>query len=324
MNLQGKQFMERDLHSHSHILTVSDQEVQTRLDTFLAKYISIYSRSFFQKLITDNLITVNGNPITKPSFILKAGDCITATLNAAQSGIPKPLPANIEARILHEHSHFLIIYKPAGLIVHSPHAQSTEVTLVDWLLHSFKDLATVGDLDRPGIVHRLDKETSGIMIIPRTNYAHTYFGNLFKNRAIQKTYLALVYGKLPKTGTINFPIGRHPQLKHKMTAIDDKHIKAWQTKGRAATTHYHILEQFQKYALVEVRPVTGRTHQIRVHFAALGHPLLGDILYSTKHPALNRQALHAHRLAFTFDGQPFSFSCPPPQDFTALVDQLRA
>ena len=217
-------------------------------------------------------------------------------------------------RILYEHTDFFIVYKPAGILVHAPTHYSEIPTLVDWLVHECKELASVGYADRPGIVHRLDKDTSGILVVPRNNCAHAYFSRLFAQRLMSKKYLALVHGNPPETGIIDYAITRHPTQKHKMT-----HTMGF---GREATTHYQVLEYFADSALVEVHPVTGSTHQIRVHFASIGHPIMGDAVYGTHCESISRQALHAYQLSFIYQDQYYSFWHDMPLDMKNLRNSL--
>jgi len=299
-------------------LTVSGQDSGSRLDQFLAKSFTHYSRSFFQQLIDNGFISVDGKMQTKAGYKLSVGQEIVIQ-------IPPPHPVRdvrkedvdkLGIEIVAEHPDFLIIYKPAGVLVHVPHPNSDTITLVDWIEYYYKDIAHVGTLDRPGIVHRIDKDTSGLLILARTNYAHMQFTQLFKERAIHKTYLALVQGNPPKTGTITFSIDRHQVHRHKMTHS--------MSSGRAAHTDYQVLEYFDNAAYLQVHPITGRTHQIRVHCAAIGHPILGDVVYGKQSSLIKRQALHAYNIAFEYDGKSYSFTKEIPADFQHALEQLRS
>ena len=184
----------------------------------------------------------------------------------------------------------------------------------------------VGLTDRPGIVHRLDKDTTGILLLARNNPTHAVLCGMFKDRAMHKTYLALVHGHPPKEGAIELAIARDPHNRKKMTHVDLtdlKRVALISTTKREALTHYRVLEYFENSALVEVKPVTGRTHQIRVHFAALGHPLIGDYVYGIKSKEIGRQALHAHRLLFEYEGKEYQFESPLPHDITTLIEKFR-
>jgi 23S rRNA pseudouridine1911/1915/1917 synthase len=202
--------------------------------------------------------------------------------------------------------------------VHPAKIDSQYITLVDWLVKTFKELSDVGHSDRPGIVHRLDRDTSGIMIVARNNCAHAQISDLFKNRKIQKTYHAVVHGHPEKEGIIDLPITRHPVNRNTMMCTIQKDNK----KARSALTQYKVLEYFESCSLVEVKPTTGRTHQIRVHFSTIGHPLIGDAVYSKASKKIKRHALHATSLTFTFNGKQHSFNCEAPNDFNLLLKKI--
>jgi 23S rRNA pseudouridine1911/1915/1917 synthase len=298
---------------------VSFKENQLRLDLFAAQHFSPHSRSYFQKLIKDGYVSVNHQVILKPSFLLKNDDVVSIIIPPIQLPInPKEVPDELKGELLFEHADFLIVYKPAGLIVHIPDVKYSEPTLVDWLIAEFRQLSTIAQADRPGIVHRLDMFTSGVMVVARTNEAHIVFGNMFKDRYISKTYLAIVMGHPPQEGTIDLPIMRHPVHRNRMTCVKNGDNVASRVV-RDALTHYTVLQYFKEYTLVEVRPVTGRTHQIRVHFASIGFPLLGDIVYGKKSHLLSRQALHAKRLQFTYQNQSYIFEKEMPEDMQGLI-----
>lgn len=307
----------------THItIKVDTHEPCMRIDQFIAQQLPAYSRSFFKKLIDQNSIFLNNNVVKKSGTMIKPHDTISIrvpSMPTLDEQTIKDLAPDVT--IVYEHAHFFIIYKPAGLTVHKPHTHSTEITLVDWLLAHHQELASVGPLDRPGIVHRLDKNTSGLLVIARTNYAHSIFSSLFKSHALTKTYLALVQGHPPRQGMIDLAIGRHPTVKTKMIALslDDQRARSI-NKLRNALTHYEVQQYFDTYSLVRINLVTGRTHQIRAHFAAIGHPVVGDSTYGQASPLIPRQALHAAEISFTFDGVPFSFSQPLPSDIQKLID----
>jgi 23S rRNA pseudouridine1911/1915/1917 synthase len=295
---------------------VTDLDIPRRLDVFLHHQIPSYSRSFFQTLIAAGNVKINNKIISKPSYNTKGGDTILVTLTVP----PIPPSAtcydflnNFNVKIIFTHEHFFIIEKPAGLIIHKTSTQS-EATLVDWLLYYCHEIKKVGNVERPGIVHRLDKDTSGLLIIARTNYAHTIFGDMFKNRTIHKTYYAVVEGTPPAEGIINFPIARHSSERHRMTHKIPS--------GRSAITHYKTITYFKNHALLELKPITGRTHQIRVHCAAIGHPLVGDKVYGSSSKLIGRHALHAGKISFAFDGQDYNFNSPLPEDFEQLLKKL--
>ncbi len=298
----------------SLLVIAQEEDVSLRLDAFLAKHFPAYSRNFLQRIIDEQKVMVNEAVITKYSHTIKLHDAITITFPSRPALPDVTSPENLGVKIVYEHEHFLIVYKPAGLIVHPPHQLYEAPTLVHWLTLHFSELKEVGMVDRPGIVHRLDKDTSGILIVPRNNYAHAIFSDLFKSRHIEKTYFAVVQGHPPRAGSIHFSITRDPKHKYKMTHK--------QLAGREALTNYQAKEYFDSAALIEVHPVTGRTHQIRVHFAAIGHPLLGDSTYGCSSPFIDRQALHAYQLSFTFLGHQYTFWHDMPCDMRSLLQNL--
>lgn len=303
--------------------TIPEEGANKRLDHYIAQQFPLYSRSFFQRVIEEGFVSINGKRTLKQGLSLRPSDVVMVQFPPERQVDPQVLTEKHRGiEIVAQNTHFLVLFKPAGLVVHAPAARSTVPTLVDWLLNNYAEIASVGAVDRPGIVHRLDKDTSGIMIIPRTNYAHTLFGQMFKDRAISKTYLAVVHGHPPKTGVIDLPIGRDPRNPTKMSTFPHSATGRSDTI-RTACTNYTVLEYFENHSLIEARPVTGRTHQIRVHFAAIGHPLVGDPVYGSTSQFIKRHALHAHKLAFTFDGQSYEFSSEVPEDFKALLHSIK-
>jgi 23S rRNA pseudouridine1911/1915/1917 synthase len=312
------------LLKQGHLVTVAVPEEQQalRIDHFLALTFPTYSRTFFKRLIEQGCITVNQAPATKASTPVRKHDVIGITVPTRPSpSILDTAHEGLGVRVLFEHEHFLVVEKPSGLPVHKPRDTYQGVTLVDWLVNSYKEVIQVGTTERPGIVHRLDKDTSGLLLIGRTPYGHARLGELFKQRLVEKTYLALVEGLPPAQGVIDFKIERDLQQPTKM--------KYTLSSGRDALTYYTVREYFARHALLEVRPVTGRTHQIRLHCTAIGHSLVGDSLYGTKvSPAspieLSHAALHAHRLAFTFAEQRYEFCSELPSDLQKAVQILRS
>jgi len=258
-----------------------------RLDVFVARSVPELTRSRARKLIDDGFVTVDGALAKKASVTLAAGQRVEVT-------VPPPEPSELEPeamplRIVYEDGDLLVVDKPAGLAVH-PSPGHRSHTLVNGILAHCDDLSGIGGKERPGIVHRLDKDTSGLIIVAKNDAAHASLAHQLKNREIDKTYLALVDGRPTQAeGMIEGPIARDRHNRKRMAVVDG---------GRAARTRYRILREVDGRSLLEVRPETGRTHQIRVHLASIGHPIYGDSLYGRKDAALDRQFLHAQRLAF--------------------------
>lgn len=286
--------------------------VKKRLDVFLTQVQSDISRSYVQKLIEGNQVQVNNSP-ARSSYKLKVGDHVEFTVPD-----PTPLDVKAEAIVLHivyEDKSLLVIDKPAGMVVH-PAPGHYSGTLVNALLHHCSDLAGIGGVERPGIVHRLDKDTSGLVVVAKTDAAHQSLSQQFKDREIQKVYLALVAGRVKNSsGTINSPIGRHRVHRKKMASNI--------VNGREALTRYELIERFDKFSYLRLYPKTGRTHQIRVHLASIGHPILGDTLYGGNTKQLPRQALHAHilQLKHPSTGEMMTFSAPLPPDMADYLTQ---
>lgn len=281
-----------------------------RLDKFLAHNFTNYSRNFFQELIDNSKILVNNKIINRPGYQIKTGFLIEINFPTAEKVIP---PSDLGIKILLKHEDFLVIYKPANLISHNSINAKMDITLVDWLLHNNIYLSQIGTSEQPILVHKLDKNTSGLLIIPRNQDTYLYFIDSFKKRIIKKTYLALVLGKFPESGVIDFPISRNPHLPYKMT----HEIPS----GREAITYYKLIKYLQDFniSLVEFKPVTGRTHQIRVHAAALGHSILGDIIYGTNSDLISRHALHAYKLEFWYKDQYFCVWQSLPEDISIIL-----
>lgn len=289
-----------------HLVCSDPEQEGMRLDKFIFAQFPEYSRAYFQSLIEEGLVLVNQNQ-TKSNYHVKKADQVNVTFKTKQYNLE---PVAVAFDVIDEQEDFLIINKPAGLLVHST-GHSDQVSLVNGLLYHFKEIAGLSDDERPGIVHRLDKDTSGLMIIARNPQAHMQLSSMFKGRNVTKTYLALVSGSPEKKGSIDLPIGRHPIERHKMSTFG--------IDTRPALTHYKVLARYNDCALVAAHIVTGRTHQIRVHFSTLGHGLLGDAVYGVPSTLIERQALHAWKVSFEFKGKPYSYTCPLPDDIKQVV-----
>lgn len=294
-----------------------------RLDRALAAAVPSLSRERLKGLITAGCVSSRSGPECDPSRCIAAGMTFRITIPATS-----PLDAiaqDIALDVVHEDEHLLVVDKPAGLVVH-PAAGNLDGTLVNALLHHCSGrLSGIGGVARPGIVHRIDKDTSGLLVVAKTDRAHEGLSVQFASHSIDRRYLAIVAGLPPKTGTVDAPLARSPHDRKKM---------AIQPHGKRAVTHFELLEPLRRAALVECRLETGRTHQIRVHMASLGHPLLGDPVYGRSRPEhrellarldFHRQALHAKRLAFVhpvFDTL-LAFESGMPQDMQSLFTTLR-
>lgn len=289
-----------------------------RLDTFVAAQQGIVlSRSQVRNLILEGLITVNGKPV-KAGYRLKMGDVVDVSVPEAR---PSTLVAEqIPLEILYEDAALLVINKPAGLVVH-PAPGHEEGTLVHALLHHCQALSGIGGVQRPGILHRLDRDTSGVMLVAKTDAAHTHLSAQLSTRELTRIYYAVVHGRFSAlSGSIDAPIGRH--------RADRKKMAVTQTHGREAVTHYQVLEQFPDHTLLHVQLKTGRTHQIRVHLKHIKHPVVGDPVYgnaSKNNLDMSRQALHAKSITFVHPstGERMSFETSLPDDMQRLIEKLR-
>jgi 23S rRNA pseudouridine1911/1915/1917 synthase len=293
-------------------LVVSANEARLRLDQFLAKRLpEFFSRSRLQQLIRDGFVQLN-NSASRPRQIVRAGDKIELTEPPLEK--VETLPEPILLEILFEDNDLIVINKPPGLVVH-PGAGHREHTLVNALLNHCATLSGIGGKERPGIVHRLDKETSGCLVVAKNDATHRDLSKQFAARTVEKIYLALVAGKLPKTtGVIEEKIGRHPVHRQRMSATT--------LRGRAAKTDYRVVRSSDRASLVECRLYSGRTHQIRVHLHHLGHPVLGDKVYAPRLAKdLPRQMLHAWKLGFRHPrtDEWRSFEAPLPDDLAAAI-----
>ncbi len=298
-------------------LTAASEDAGLRLDAFLAERLPDLSRSRVQQLLERGCILVEGKP-GKKNRRLNAGERIT--LDLPEPAEADPEPEEIPLYNLFEDEDLLVINKPKGMVVH-PAPGHESGTLVNALLHHCGDsLSGIGGVKRPGIVHRLDKDTSGLMLAAKTDRAHASLAAQLGDHSLHRVYAALLIGT-PRLGEglVDLPVGRHPR--------DRKKMAAGVPGGRSAVTHYRVLESFPGYSYVECVLETGRTHQIRVHMASLGHPVAGDPLYGGKCSLpLSRQCLHAREICFRHPvtGEEMTFSCPLPPEFTAVLEKLRA
>ncbi len=287
-------------------------EPGTRLDKYISQKCSELSRTYIQKLISDGHITVNDHT-AKAGLKLNIGDRLNLTIPSATPSIL--LPEAIPLNIIYEDDDLLAIDKPAGLAVH-PAPGHPSHTLVNAILSHLPTLPDTDDSLRPGIVHRLDKDTSGVILVAKNRQAQANLIDQFKTHSVIKAYLVLVKGHLtPESGIIEAPIGRDPRNRKRMAVV---------TKGREARTQYNVVKYVGNYTLLEVKPETGRTHQIRVHFSAIGYPVVGDKVYGVKSPDLSRQFLHACRLGFKLPstGQYVEFESELPPDLTKALENI--
>lgn len=288
------------------IIDVPDEETGERIDSFLSGKTD-FTRTRIQQLIKDRNITVNGKP-TKSSYKIEENDEIAIEVPEVETTEIKP--ENIKIDIVYEDSDIAVINKQAGLVVHPAHGHYSG-TLVNALLYHIKDLSGINGEIRPGIVHRLDKDTSGLIVIAKNDKVHAALTEMFQEKKIRKTYLAILKGKLNKSeGKIVTQIGRDKNDRKKMTVIDDA------AKGKNAITNYRVISQNNLFTLVKVNIETGRTHQIRVHMRHLGYPILGDSVYGRKDNE-KRQMLHAYKLEFIHPvtGRQMEFIGEIPEDF---------
>lgn len=298
------------------LLVSSQSGLNERLDVFLSEKIKRLTRSQIQRIIEEKGVKVNGI-FRKPSYRLKSGEKVEIEFEIKE---PEEVKAeDIPINLIYSDEHVLVINKASGMVVH-PGAGNRKHTLVNALLYHFPEIKEIGPKDRPGIVHRLDKETSGLMVVARTLDAYFELQRQFKSREVEKHYLGLVWGRLPnKEGKISLPIGRH--IKH------GERISVKTKKPREAETRFSVVEEHENFNLLEIRPITGRTHQIRVHLAATGHPLAGDSRYGRRKTktSLQRLFLHASFLSFIHPGteKRVEFFSPLPQDLKGFLSKLK-
>ncbi len=296
----------------NEIRTFEYQDSGERIDRFLANRCPELSRTRIKRLIVDGAVTVDGES-TNAGFRLRAGQLV-------EIRVPEPTPSHLSPQsipisVLYEDDHLLVVDKPAGMAVH-PGVGHPDSTLLNAILGLNSEIERIGGQSRPGLVHRLDKDTSGLMLVAKTEQSHEHLSAQFKDRSVNKGYIALVDGHPePPNAIIDAPVGRDPHDRKKMAIVDD---------GRASSTLYRTVQRFRGCSYIDVRPKTGRTHQIRVHLASVGHPIVGDVTYGRADPRLYRQFLHAAYLEFEHpgNGRRQAIESPLPNELQAVIDQL--
>jgi 23S rRNA pseudouridine1911/1915/1917 synthase len=301
-------------------LQAKQEDAGKRLDSLLHERLPEFSRSRLQSWIKENRVLLNGAPV-RASYLLRGGE----NLSIKPAALPplKAEPEDLPLKILYEDAGVVVVDKPAGMVVHAG-AGHSRGTLVNALLHHFGPLSSINGELRPGIVHRLDRETSGVLVVARNDKAHQVLARQFHDREVEKVYLALVHGRMRQTqGRFTNPISRDPVRRTRMTAK--------LPGGREALTEYRLIEQFERLSYLEVRIGTGRTHQIRVHLSSLHHPVVGDRLYGAPAqipglPVLHRFFLHAHRLRFRSPstGEWISVESSLPDELEVFLTAVRS
>jgi 23S rRNA pseudouridine1911/1915/1917 synthase len=295
--------------------TIEEEQDKERIDKVISSLNEEWSRSQVQQWIKDGLVTVNDKPI-KANYKCSAGDAIVIEL-------PEPEPLDVEPEamdldIYYEDADVIVVNKPRGMVVH-PAPGHMRGTLVNGLLAHCNDLSGINGVLRPGIVHRIDKDTSGLLMVAKNDFAHESLVNQLVNKTVTRKYKAIVHGVIPHDyGTIDAPIGRDKHDRQSMTVTEEN--------GKEAVTHFRVLERFDKFTFIECQLETGRTHQIRVHMKYIGYPLAGDPKYGPKKTLpIDGQALHAGILGFTHPrtGEYLEFEAPLPEEFQRILDMLR-
>ena len=292
----------------------SNRSSSERVDHFLAEKLSI-SRSRVKKSIYSRIVRCNGKTLKKPSFLVTPGVIIYFEL-LAEDKIDLS-PEKLPITYIYKDEDILVLDKPAGIIVH-PGVKNPKHTLINGIINDFPDIKDVGNAERPGIIHRLDKETSGIIIIARNSKSFESLSDMFKKREIQKEYIGLVEGVVKQSeGTITNPIARHPKLKIKHAIVNN---------GKESITKYQVIKIIKNYSLLKIHIMTGRMHQIRVHFSSIGHPIVGDTLYGKRSKLLDnrRHFLHANKITFTHpvNGKIMKFQSELPKDLKTRLNQI--
>ncbi len=319
------------MESTGQIYHIQTEHKGKRLDRFLISATEGVSRTYLQKLIRDGMVTVNDKVSKQPSRTLRVGDQVCISFPDSRP-LETLKPENISLDILYEDNHLIVLNKPAGMLVH-PASGVNSGTLVNALLAHCNDLSGIGGVERPGIVHRLDKDTSGVLVVAKTDVVHRDLSMQFEKHTITRQYVAVVCGvPVEVVGMIDAQIARSRRDRRRMTTVNNN--------GRRAVTHYQVLESYNRFSLVQLTLETGRLHQIRVHLQHIGHPVAGDPIYGGQQRALNdadvlpvkhalihlkRQALHARTLQFEHPvtQERLNFSVPKPADMERLIDALR-
>ena len=304
--------------SQEPIIISNQSQNELRLDKLLAQELEGFSRSYIQKIISAGGVSVDGYPLYKKAELISPGVEIEIIIPPAEdSGLQ---PESIPLDILFENDDCLVVDKPAGMVVHPSLGHPTG-TLVQAVLAYAPEIVGVGGVKRPGLVHRLDQHTSGVIILAKNDRAHQQFQDQFKNRQVEKIYLALVDGRPPSPkGRIEVAIGRDPKYRQRMAAVQER-------EGKEAISEFFTLEEFSKHTLLKVSIMSGRTHQIRIHLSCLGCPVAGDTTYGRRNPSLdlNRQFLHAHQLTIILPGeeQQRTFESALPEDLRDVLARLK-
>ena len=295
--------------------TAATENIGERIDKLLSVQLPEMSRSALQKLVTDGCVLVNGNSVNK-NYKMKNGDTVTVDIPEPEE--LKAEPQDIPIDIVYEDDSLLVVNKPQGMVVH-PAAGNPDGTLVNALMYHCKGrLSSINGVIRPGIVHRIDKFTSGLLMVAKTDKAHNFLAEQIKNHSFTREYNAICVGSFKDlTGTVNEPIGR--------SKFDRKKMCVTYQNCKEAVTHYEVLEDLGQYSLVKFRLETGRTHQIRVHSAFIGHPVLGDDVYGKAYKGLDGQCLHAKKLGFIHpeSGEYMEFDSELPEYFVKVLEKLR-
>lgn len=296
---------------------VEEQEAGLRIDHYLTEALEGYTRSYIQKLFKKEAVLILPDKVIKKNYVLRTDDQIELQL-------PDPEVWAIEAEdlpleIVYQDEDLVVINKAQGVVVHPAPGNYTG-TLVNALMYHIKDLSDIGGVIRPGIVHRIDKDTSGLLMVAKNNHAHKCLSDQLKEHTVDRMYYAIVHGGFSsQEGTVNAPLGRHPKNRLKMSILPHG--------GKEAITHYTLIERLGPYSLIKCQLETGRTHQIRVHMASIGHPLVGDPLYGVKKEKFNvtGQCLHAATLGFDHPrtGEHMVFEAPLPTTFLNMLDKMR-